>query len=188
LRALWNPSAPVFEGDYYSTSGFSLEPFPSQPAGPPIWLGSWGSAAGLRRVARLADGWLASGYNTTPERFLAARRDLAQYLEAAGKDSASFPNGIATMWTYVTEDRSRAESILSDLLVPMLGRSAAELGDQLPIGPAEKCAETLAAYARAGAQRVFIWPLADELDQLQRFWERVVPLIERDSPTVPSSA
>jgi len=36
-------------------------------AGPvPLWIGSWGSAAGLRRVARLGDGWLASAYNTTP--------------------------------------------------------------------------------------------------------------------------
>lgn len=33
----------------------------------PLWLGSWGSAAGLRRVARLGDGWLASAYHETPE-------------------------------------------------------------------------------------------------------------------------
>lgn len=31
--------------------------------------GSWGSTAGLRRAARLGDGWLASAYNITPDQF-----------------------------------------------------------------------------------------------------------------------
>src|SRR5262249_35676473 len=48
--------------------------------GPPIWIGSWGSDAGLRRVARLADGWLASAYNTTPELFAGARARLGDHL------------------------------------------------------------------------------------------------------------
>ena len=47
----------------------------------------------------------------------------------------------------------------------------------LPIGSAEDCAEILRAYARAGAQRVFLWPLADEREQLEVFRERVVPLL-----------
>ena len=34
--------------------------------GIPLWIGSWGSRAGLARVARAGDGWLASAYNTTP--------------------------------------------------------------------------------------------------------------------------
>ena len=50
-----------------------LEPRPTRPGGPPIWIGSWGSDAGLRRVARLGDGWLASAYNTTPEQVAAGR-------------------------------------------------------------------------------------------------------------------
>src|SRR5262249_54571929 len=46
--------------------GVELEPRSPQRPGPPIWIGSWGSPPGLRRVARLGDGWLASAYNTTP--------------------------------------------------------------------------------------------------------------------------
>ena len=66
LRALLRPASEPFEGSFYSTKGMELLPAPIQPGGPPIWMGSWGSDAGLRRVARLADGWLASSYNTTP--------------------------------------------------------------------------------------------------------------------------
>ena len=38
----------------------TLLPPPWQSRGIPLWIGSWGSQAGLRRVACLGDGWLAS--------------------------------------------------------------------------------------------------------------------------------
>ena len=57
---------------------------------------SWGSDAGLSRVARLADGWLASAYNTTPDGFAQARASLAEKLSERGRDPTGFPNGLAT--------------------------------------------------------------------------------------------
>jgi alkanesulfonate monooxygenase SsuD/methylene tetrahydromethanopterin reductase-like flavin-dependent oxidoreductase (luciferase family) len=53
-----------------------------------------------------------------------------------------------------------------------------QLRATLPIGSAEECAEKLLAYERAGAQRVFLWPLADERAQLEVFHERVMPLLD----------
>jgi len=76
LRAHWRADDVAFEGTFYSSAGFTLRPTPAQRPGPPIWIGSWGSAAGLRRVARLADGWLASGYNTSPDLFAQAWADV----------------------------------------------------------------------------------------------------------------
>jgi hypothetical protein len=43
--------------------------------------------------------------------------------------------------------------------------------------PPELMAEKLTAFARAGVQRVFIWPVADEVRQLERFWNDVRPLV-----------
>src|SRR5215213_4140512 len=115
LRALWLGDGVPFRGEFYSTEGLMLEPYPAQRPGPPIWIGSWGSEAGLGRVARLGDGWLASAYNTTPEAFATARRRLAERLRAVGKDHDQFPNGfpnaIATMYFYVTEERATSERI-----------------------------------------------------------------------------
>ena len=179
MRAYWRADDDAFEGAFYSTAGFTLAPTPAQRPGPPIWIGSWGSAAGLKRVATLADGWLASGYNTTPELFARAWSDVQVELVARGRNPDRFPNGIATMWCYVTEDRTRADEVLTEVLAPMLNRPADQLRATLPIGPAEECAEKLTAYARAGAQRVFLWPLAEERAQLMVFRERVVPLLDR---------
>jgi alkanesulfonate monooxygenase SsuD/methylene tetrahydromethanopterin reductase-like flavin-dependent oxidoreductase (luciferase family) len=119
-------------------------------------------AAGLRRVARLGDGWLASAYNTTPDAFAAAREQLANELEARGRQSRDFPNGLATMWAWVTEDRSEHDRVLGDVLGPLLRRDVEELEGRLCIGSAEDCAALLSAYARAGCERVCLWPLGEE--------------------------
>jgi alkanesulfonate monooxygenase SsuD/methylene tetrahydromethanopterin reductase-like flavin-dependent oxidoreductase (luciferase family) len=154
----------------FSGKDLPLEPPPTTPGGPPIWIASWGSPAGLRRVAQLGDGWLASGYNTTPSRFGEACASLG-----------AVPNGIATMWLYVSERPRDDERILREVLAPMLGRQVEALRDlALPIGSAERCAERISAYREAGAERIFVWPLADELEQLERFRDDVVPLVSAD--------
>jgi alkanesulfonate monooxygenase SsuD/methylene tetrahydromethanopterin reductase-like flavin-dependent oxidoreductase (luciferase family) len=178
LRSLLDAQAGSFAGEFYSTDGLSLEPPPTSPTGPPIWIASWGSPAGLRRVARLGDGWLASGYNTTPARFRESLARLHGELEVAGASPGAFPNGIATMWLYVTEARPDAERMLREVLAPVLGRPIDELRDlALPIGSAEQCAERISAYRDAGAERIFVWPLADDVVQLERFRTEVVPLV-----------
>lgn len=176
IRALLRGEEPP-SGRFYFLDGLRLEPAPAQPGGPPIWIGSWGSAAGLRRVARLGDGWLASAYNTTPATFATAWADLRELLAAAGRPTEDFPNGIATMWTFVSDDRSAADHLLRDVLAPMLKRDPDDLAPLLMIGSPEDCAERLSKYAAAGAQRVFIWPLAHAVSQLSTFMERVVPLV-----------
>jgi alkanesulfonate monooxygenase SsuD/methylene tetrahydromethanopterin reductase-like flavin-dependent oxidoreductase (luciferase family) len=145
--------------------GSPLSPAPRRPI--PMWLASWGSKAGLRRVARLGDGWFASAYNTTPDDFEVARESLSEELRARGKDPDRFPNALVTMWTWITEDAHDAERRLRDVLAPLLKRDPEALRDQLCIGPAERCAELLSRYAKAGCQRVHLWPIGDEPRQIE---------------------
>jgi alkanesulfonate monooxygenase SsuD/methylene tetrahydromethanopterin reductase-like flavin-dependent oxidoreductase (luciferase family) len=157
--------------------GPQLEPKPPRAEGPAIWVGSWGSSAGLRRAARLADGWLASAYNTTPGQLAEARSALAAALRAEGRAAEGFPCGVSTMWTYVTGDSSRQEQMLSHLS-DVINRPADALREQLLVGPAEECARRLSDYARAGVDRVFIWPLRDEATQVEAFMSDVAPLVK----------
>lgn len=177
LRALWRRDAEPFAGRYYSTVGITLDPPPARHEGPPIWVGSWGSGPGLRRAARLADGWLASAYNTTPAQFGDAWDRVKGMLPAYGKDPGSFANALATMWFYITDDRATADRMLRERVLPAVRRPEEMLRERLPIGPAELFAEKLSAFARVGVERVFVWPVADETQQLELFWERVRPAI-----------
>jgi alkanesulfonate monooxygenase SsuD/methylene tetrahydromethanopterin reductase-like flavin-dependent oxidoreductase (luciferase family) len=155
-----------------------LSPPPGRPDGVPVWIGSWGSKAGLRRVARLGDGWLASAYNSTPDTFAEARQSLADELLGEGRTPEQFPNALVTMWTWITEDRRDADRVLGEVLAPLLKRDVEVLRGQLCIGPAESCAELLSRYARAGCQRVHLWPLGDEPRQIELAATAVRPAIE----------
>jgi alkanesulfonate monooxygenase SsuD/methylene tetrahydromethanopterin reductase-like flavin-dependent oxidoreductase (luciferase family) len=183
LRALWDQENTSFQGNFYNTEGIRLEPFPARKSGPPIWVGSWGSEVGLRRVARLAAGWLASGYNTTPELFAQAWRQLQEFLFHSGKEPDVFPNALASMWLYITEDEHEAERMLKEVLAPTLNRPVDELRQRLPIGSVQDCAKKLAAYQRVGVQRIYFWPLANEVEQIKIFMNQVAPLIQREIKT-----
>jgi alkanesulfonate monooxygenase SsuD/methylene tetrahydromethanopterin reductase-like flavin-dependent oxidoreductase (luciferase family) len=144
----------------------------------PLWIGSWGSAAGLRRVARLADGWLASAYNTNPSQFAAGREYLASELSRLGKPPDAFPNALVTMWIYVTEVPAEQDRVLRNILAPLLNREPEELRDRVCVGPAGHCAELLSRYAEAGCQRVDIWPVGESARQVDLFAAQVAPRID----------
>jgi alkanesulfonate monooxygenase SsuD/methylene tetrahydromethanopterin reductase-like flavin-dependent oxidoreductase (luciferase family) len=178
LRALVRGDRPPPNTRFFRLPDAALAPPPRRDGGIPLWVGSWGSKAGLRRVARLADGWLASAYNSSPERFSAAREALERELEREDRPAEGFPNGLATMWTWITEDRSERDRVLTEVLAPLLDRDPSELADQLCVGSAEHCAELLSGYAEAGCERVFLWPVGAERSQLELVAGRVAPLID----------
>ena len=155
-----------------------LAPAPRRSGGVPLWIASWGSRAGLRRVARLGDGWFASAYNTTPERFKAARESLSRELRDRGRDPRAFPNALVTMWTWITPDAREADRILRDVLAPLLRRDPDALRDQVCVGPPESCAELLSRYAHAGCERVHLWPLGDEPRQIELASTKVLPAVK----------
>ena len=177
LRALVGRGPAPKQTRFYSLPDTGLEPSPVQDGGIPVWIGSWGSAAGLRRVARLADGWLASAYNTTPEQFAAGRERLTPELARRGRERDGFPNALGTMWTWVTDDPAERDRVLNDVIAPLLKRDPEKLADQLCVGSSERCAELLSRYAAAGCQRVYLWPLGDEACQLELIATEVAPRI-----------
>jgi len=142
-----------------------LEPRPTRPGGPSIWIGSWGSPAGLRRVARLGDGWLASAYNTTPDQV------------ASGWREHGLSCAVATMWTYVTDGAAERAAWLARL-AGLLRSAPGDLAGRVLVGSPESCAALLREYADAGTDLLFVWPLADHSRQLGRVMRDVVPLVD----------
>ena len=164
-----------FEGHFYAVEG-PLEPLSAQPSGPPLWVGSWGSDAGLRRAVRLGDGWLASAYNITPGQFRDRWDMVQELLGEARRDPADFANGIGTMWFHI--DDRRANDVLEERLAPVIHRPSEQLRERLAFGPAEAVVEKLIAFRDAGVQWMFLWPVADDIEQLQRFADQVMPPLQ----------
>ena len=144
---------------------------------PPLWITSWGSEAGLRRVARHGEGWLASAYHGTPAHFGEAWAYLRRQLRQSGKDADNFPNAVATTYAYLTEDPAEARAMLSVLVSPQ--QAPADLRDRSLIGSVDQCLERLRRLEVAGVQEVLVWPVRDEVAQLRRFAEEVVLPLQR---------
>ncbi len=178
LRALLGRERAPQGTRYFTVPDLALAPASRQDAGVPLWIGSWGSAAGLRRVARLGDGWLASAYSTTAEQFVSASALLGGELRRQDRPDEGFPNALVTMWTWITESRVERERVLADVLAPLLKRDVDELRERVCVGSAEQCAELLSRYASAGCQRVYLWPLGDESRQIELAAAEVAPRID----------
>lgn len=164
-----------FVGTHYTVDE-PLTPLPVQPGGPPLWLGSWGSDAGMRRVARLGDGWLASAYNLGADEFRAGWASLRERLAGRGRDAEGFATALGTMWFHI--DALRADDVLTNRLAPVVHRPVEQLRKRLAFGTGEAVLEKVAAFREAGVQWMFVWPVGDrvgdDVEQLHRFNNEIV--------------
>ena len=92
----------------------------------------------------------------------------------------AFPRTMATTWLYVTDDEPEARSV-EERLSHMLHRPVEELAGRLPIGSPAACLDLLGRYKRAGLQRMLLWPVKDEVQQLERVALEIIPQLGRAS-------
>ena len=177
VRRLWSETGVSFEGRYYRFRDVTLAPPPTQRPHPPIWLGGRSDAA-LRRTARFGAGWL--GYMASPRRM---RESLARIRDEAGRigrDPAAITGGLL-LFLHVGPDRERSRRRVVEDLGARYSQSFEQLADgYCAFGPAEACAERIAAFAEAGVDNLvikFTCTPAEQLDQQAAFAEGVLPLI-----------
>jgi probable F420-dependent oxidoreductase len=80
LRQAWTQDTVSFVGRHYQLADVPVVPKPVQSPHPPIWLGG-GSAKGVDRAARLADGWMVD----TTKSIDSVQRKVAQYRSRAAE-------------------------------------------------------------------------------------------------------
>jgi probable F420-dependent oxidoreductase len=82
IRRLWTEDSVDHDGPRFSFRGMQVRPKPHQSP-PDVWLGGLAPSE-LRRVGRLADGWLPSF--CTPDDFAAAKPTVEAAAAAAGRE------------------------------------------------------------------------------------------------------
>jgi len=83
LRALWTEERVTYRGRFVRLEDAAFFPKPVQKPHPPIWIGG-SSAAALRRVGRVGDGWLA--VPRAPAELAGDVATIRREAEAAGRD------------------------------------------------------------------------------------------------------
>ncbi|HET7770693.1 MAG TPA: LLM class F420-dependent oxidoreductase [Chloroflexota bacterium] len=86
LRQLWSSPLVTFDGQWHRLDRVGINPLPGRAI--PIWMGSGHQDVSLRRIARLADGWVPLGQSD--QQLAPSLVRLRRYLERAGRDPATF--------------------------------------------------------------------------------------------------
>jgi probable F420-dependent oxidoreductase len=170
MKALWTEREVSFDGRIWKLDGAAMEPKPVQKPHPPIWVGGNHPDA-LRRAARIGDGFIGAGSQTT-----AAFAEQVRILRAALAERDRDPSTLAIgkrVYIHVDDDRARARARISAALEGHYGRGGL---DAVAIaGPPAECVAGLRQVLDAGAETILLNPLRDDREQLERFAAEVIP-------------
>jgi len=189
LRHLWTTNDTPFEGEFLRFGPITMEPKPAQSPCP-IWLttnagrlgntqaGAGGSVFALKRVARVADGWMT--HSVTPEGFGRSWSLIQETGAAAGRNMRGF-GSIVTAVLNIQDDTDTAAADAKSYLDTYYGAdyTPERLHAWRPIGTPEECAAWLRRFAGTACQG-FTFRLAtrgDAMAQLRRLTEEVLPLV-----------
>jgi len=159
-----------YKGRYYTLKDALLTPKPVQKPHPPIYVGSWGSDVGLKRLAKYSNGWMASAYNITPAKFKEKWNFLLAYRKSLGKEEDElFDNSVVSMFGYIHDDKDKVHKAVREILAPALRRPAEDLEQMLLFGSIDDCLRKVKNFVDAGVKRVHFWPVLDYEDQIRIF-------------------
>jgi alkanesulfonate monooxygenase SsuD/methylene tetrahydromethanopterin reductase-like flavin-dependent oxidoreductase (luciferase family) len=174
LRSLLSYSNVDHHGPYYRFKNVTVSPRSIQDPCPPIWLASWGSPAGMRRVARFGDGWVASAWHSTPEEFRVSLGLLNSALDRRGRAPESFPNAVDTMFMYIAEDGKGARDVAAPIIERATGTAFDGDSGHYLVGSYQECKALVQRWVEAGANQICVWPVMDAVDQIKRFGEHIL--------------
>jgi F420-dependent oxidoreductase-like protein len=174
ITGLWRTPADSqysFEGDHYTLVGSPALPKPVQAGGPPIIVGGWGAKRTPSLAARFAREF------NLPFAPVAAYADQVAKVRAAceaiGRDPDELVYSVALVLCCGESDAELERRAAS------IGRALdGDLRQNGAAGSPAEVLETLATFAEAGAQRVYLQVLdLHDLDHLSLVGERVLPLL-----------
>jgi len=176
MRQLWSGATVSHHGAHFAFHDVRLVPPPSRPGGPPIWLAGSGGPA-LRRVARLADGWLP--YPPTATTYADEYRTIEQAPRPV------VPALYATLCLDEDEEKARKSLRAS---IERYYNAPLELVASIQAmfaGTARQAADWLTGYAAAGARHLVIRLATDDHETgLEAFSDQVLPLLRGEAQSL----
>jgi alkanesulfonate monooxygenase SsuD/methylene tetrahydromethanopterin reductase-like flavin-dependent oxidoreductase (luciferase family) len=174
MRRLWTEPEVTFQGRYFQIQSARLGLRPLQKSGVRLFLAGSADNA-LRRVLRLADGWLP--ISSSPQAFTADWERLQLLGQEIGRDAHDLHRCLYTTLN-VNADIVQAERELRTFIESYYGVSYEEQARRngLCAGSAEHCIAWLKAFSAAGAQTIVVrFGSPDQSGQLVRFARDVLP-------------
>ena len=165
MRRVWRENDVSHSGRFTRFEHVTLEPKPIQPGGVPIWLASNNVEPGLRRVGRLADGWLTN--ITSPDLYKECWETIRAHAGEAGRDPESIEPGL-----YFTLAAGGNEAVSEGhmFLAQYYNRPYEAVAKAMlcVTGSWEEVIDRIEAYVEAGARTVILrFASRDQLGHLE---------------------
>jgi alkanesulfonate monooxygenase SsuD/methylene tetrahydromethanopterin reductase-like flavin-dependent oxidoreductase (luciferase family) len=165
MRRLWRENDVSHTGAFSRFEHVTLQPKPVQPGGVPIWLASNNVEPGLKRVARLGDGWLNN--IKSPEVYRECWEKIRAYAADAGRDPDSINPGI-----YFTLAAGGEEAVVEGqtFLARYYNRSYEAVANAMlcVTGSWDEVIDWIEKYVQAGARTVVLrFAARDQLAYLE---------------------
>ena len=175
MRQLWTRPRVDFDGRFWQLRNAAMEPKPVQRPYPPIWLGGSHSNA-LRRAARHGRGFIGAGSSTTAQ-FAQHARAMREELHHQQRDRNGFTIA-KRVYIAIDDNAENARERIADALDRRY--SYFGLGNIATVavaGTVDDCVAGLCDIAAAGADMILLNPLFDELRQMRRLADEVIPRV-----------
>jgi alkanesulfonate monooxygenase SsuD/methylene tetrahydromethanopterin reductase-like flavin-dependent oxidoreductase (luciferase family) len=186
LRQIWSEREVMHRGKYYTLEGYNIVPKPVQSS-PPIWIavspereqvGDQVVDQAMRRVGALADGYITMG--VTAEELGKRLRVIEHTASEIGKDLSNFEVAIHGM-VNIDDNKQAAYAQAKDYFNHYYGPSYPPerlIKVWLAHGPPGDCARLIQEWIDMGITTpVLRFTAKDQLGQLRRFVEEVLPLL-----------
>lgn len=180
MKQVWAGQPVHHHGKHFVVECGPVGPAPVQRPHPPVWIGGIQEAA-LRRVARIADGFIGTG-GAGPEGFSSTWKRVRQMLADARRAAETFPNACLAYFN-VRDNPERAKDEAMAALTRYYGPQFTAWYNPdkaLVFGPPEECARRAQAYLEAGAQHLILVPTTLDVTQVDRIAREVVPRLRLD--------
>ncbi|HSP54005.1 MAG TPA: LLM class flavin-dependent oxidoreductase [Dehalococcoidia bacterium] len=156
IKRLFTEDNVTFDGRFTHLDGVTLQPKPTQPGGPPIWVAGRSEAA-IRRAGRLGDGYLP--YLFSPDRLRTSLAQARIEAEKAGRDPESIAAGIY-QFIALADTYEEARDIADADLSRRYNQPFKNVVDRYVVmGNADDCVRRLADFADAGARHFILVPI-----------------------------
>ncbi|WP_225849123.1 LLM class flavin-dependent oxidoreductase [Streptomyces sp. HPF1205] len=156
----------VWSGEERGLAG-AIGPEPARKGGPELILGG-ATAAGFRRVARLADGWIMGGGG--PDMFVKAATAVDSAWQEAGRSGR--PRKLSLAYFALGPDaRGQADSYLLDYY-GFAGDFARRIADSAAV-TADMVKSCIAAFEAGGCDELILVPTGSGLDQVELLAEAI---------------
>ncbi|MCA8926979.1 MAG: LLM class flavin-dependent oxidoreductase [Alphaproteobacteria bacterium] len=179
MRALWSGQPGTFKGQYYRFEDVLMTPPPRQAGGPPLWVGGRKDAA-LRRMGRLADGYLS--YVVTPDMYAAALAKIDTAAQEAGRTVAKFGTG-HLLFARVDDSYEQALDVATDSLSKRYAMDFRKAAARYAgLGNPQQVAEAILKFHAAGVRHIsvdLVGPYERRMEQIERFAAEVMPLVRK---------